>query len=125
MSKKTLDLNPLNSEEMIKPSELIEIKGSGHLTLQDRRVFNALVQNAWGPDLGIAGKWFSISTGDLRDTTERNTRLTDSLERLMRTICLVALKDGTEMRVAMLGTIKEGLSVGFYPASQIMMIMFG
>ena len=106
MNKKTLELNPHNSDEMLKPSELIEIKRTGHLTLQDRRVFNALVQNAWGPDLGIAGKWFSISTGELRDATDRNTRLTDSLEKLMRTICLVALKDGKEMRVAMLGTNK-------------------
>jgi hypothetical protein len=106
MNKKTLELKPHNSDEMIKPSELIEIRGTGHLTLQDRRVFNALVENAFGPDLGIAGKWFSISTGELKDATHRNTRLTDSIERLMRTICLVALKDGREMRLAMLGTNK-------------------
>ena len=106
MNKKTLELKPHNADEMIKPSELIEIRGTGHLTLQDRRVFNALVENAFGPDLGIAGKWFSISTGELKDTTHRNTRLTDSIERLMRTICLVALKDGREMRVAMLSTNK-------------------
>jgi len=106
MNKKTLELKPHNSDEMIKPSELIEIRGTGHLTLQDRRVFNALVENAFGPDLGIAGKWFSISTGELKDATHRNTRLTDSIERLMRTICLVALKDGREMRVAMLSTNK-------------------
>ena len=33
MNKKTLELKPHNSDEMIKPSELIEIRGTGHLTL--------------------------------------------------------------------------------------------
>ncbi len=42
MNKKTYELSGYESE-MIKPKELIEIKGAGPLTLQDRRVFNVLL----------------------------------------------------------------------------------
>jgi len=31
---------------MLKPRELVDLSGAGPLTLQDRRVFNELVQNA-------------------------------------------------------------------------------
>lgn len=88
MSKKTLELQPAHGE-MIKPQELMELSGTGALTLQDRRVFNKLIENAWGPNLGKPGHWFEIRTGDLRDATDRNKRLQDSIERLMRTICVV------------------------------------
>lgn len=102
--KKTLDLTP-TSGEMLKPKELIELHGSGPLTLQDRRVFNELVQNAWGPKLGQSGHWFEIDTGQLRDATDRNTRLSASIERLMRTICTVTSDDGsTELRTALLSS---------------------
>lgn len=92
--KKSLDLKPLPGE-MLKPRELIELNGTGPLSLQDRRVFNALIENAWGPKLGVGGHWFEISTGKLRDQTDRNTRLSASVERLMRTICVVRSSDGT------------------------------
>lgn len=91
---KTLDLTP-EPGEMLKPRELVELHGLGPLTLQDRRVFNALVDNAWGPKLGVSGHWFEIDTGQLRENTDRNARLSISLERLMRTICTVASEDGT------------------------------
>lgn len=78
---------------MLKPKELIELRGTGSLTLQDRRVFNALIENAWGPDLGRAGHWFEIATGSLRDATDRNKRLQDSIERLMQTISVVVESD--------------------------------
>lgn len=90
--KRTLDLTPLEGE-MLKPKELIDLKGTGSLTLQDRRVFNTLIENAWGSDLGKGGHWFEIATGDLRDATDRNTRLQDSIERLMQTIVVVVEKD--------------------------------
>jgi plasmid replication initiation protein len=86
--KRTLDLTPQDGE-MLKPKELLEIRGTGPLTLQDRRVFNTLVRHAWGPDLGKAGHWFEIPTGDLRDDTDRNKRLQDTIERLMQTIVVV------------------------------------
>lgn len=102
--KKTLELTP-TSGEMLKPRELIDLHGTGPLTLQDRRVFNELVQNAWGADLGKAGHWFEIDTGKLRDATDRNTRLTITVERLMRTICTVTSQDGqTELRTALLSS---------------------
>lgn len=102
---KTLDLTPL-SGEMLKPKELIDIRGSGPLTLADRRVYNLLIENAWGKNLGTVGHWFEISTGDLRDATDDNSRLKASLERLMQTICLVTDEDGNELRVALLSTNK-------------------
>jgi plasmid replication initiation protein len=86
--KRTLDLTP-RPGEMLKPKELMEIRGTGPLTLQDRRVFNTLVRYAWGPDLGKPGKWFEIPTGELRDDTDRNKRLQDTIERLMQTIVVV------------------------------------
>jgi plasmid replication initiation protein len=86
--KRTLDLTP-RPGEMLKPKELMEIRGTGPLTLQDRRVFNTLVRHAWGPDLGKPGKWFEIPTGELRDDTDRNKRLQDTIERLMQTIVMV------------------------------------
>lgn len=112
--KKTLDLTPM-AGEMLKPKELIELRRTGALTLQDRRVFNTLVDNAWGPNLGVAGHWFEISTGDLRDDTDRNTRLEDSIEKLMQTICVVVEQedDGRmfEMRTALLSTNKLEIDV--------------
>lgn len=102
--KRVLDLTPI-SGEMLKPRELVDLQGTGPLTLQDRRVFNELVQNAWGPDLGKGGQWFEIETGKLRDVTQRNSRLTTSIERLMRTICTVTSEDGkTELRTALLSS---------------------
>ena len=47
---KTTDLKPFDGQ-MIKPNELIEIKGTGPLTLADRRIFNVLLNNAWGLSL--------------------------------------------------------------------------
>jgi plasmid replication initiation protein len=102
--KRVLDLTP-TSGEMLKPRELVDLQGTGPLTLQDRRVFNELVENAWGPDLGKGGQWFEIDTGKLRDATQRNSRLTASIERLMRTICTVTSEDGkTELRTALLSS---------------------
>jgi plasmid replication initiation protein len=86
--KSILDLTAM-AGEMLKPKELIELKNTGSLTLQDRRVFNKLIENAWGPNLGRAGHWFQIPTAELRDATDRNKRLGDSVERLMQTICVV------------------------------------
>lgn len=102
--KRSLELIPLPGE-MLKPKELLELRGTGPLSLQDRRVFNALVENAWGPKLGVGGHWFEIDTGRLRDQTYRNFRLAASLERLMRTICVVRSDDGTvEERTALLSS---------------------
>jgi plasmid replication initiation protein len=102
--KRTLDLTPTHGE-MLKPRELIDLNGAGPLTLQDRRVFNELVQNAWGQDLGNAGHWFEIDTVHLHEATYRSNRLGQTLERLMRTICTVTSDDGlTELRTPLLSS---------------------
>jgi plasmid replication initiation protein len=104
--RKTLDLTP-NPGEMLKPVELIDLKRSGPLTLQDRRVFNILVQQAWGPKLGQPGVWFEIDTSALRSSTDRNTRLSETLERLMQTIVVVVDKTAQEeLRTPLLSTNK-------------------
>jgi plasmid replication initiation protein len=78
---------------MLKPKELLELKGTGALTLQDRRVFNTLVHHSWGPNLAKSGHWFEIPTADLRADTDRNKRLQDTIERLMQTIVVVVEED--------------------------------
>ena len=110
---RTLDLTP-ESGNMLKPRELIELRGTGPLTLQDRRVFNTLIENAWGPNLGKAGHWFEIDTGKLRDAAYRNSHLSDSLERLMRTICLAQRPDGSLLRTPLLSSneLKTGANSG-------------
>lgn len=106
MSKKTLEIEPATGE-FIKPAELVELSGTGALTLQDRRVFNKLIENAWGKNLGKPGHWFEIRTGELRDATDRNKRLQDSIERLMKTICVVIdEKKEFEIRTALLSSNK-------------------
>jgi len=111
MIKRTLDLTPLPGE-MLKPKELIELKNTGALTLQDRRVFNRLVENAWGPNLGKAGHWFEISTAELRDATDRNKRLGDSIERLMQTICIFVDEEAQlEHRTPLLSSNKLEITV--------------
>jgi len=104
--RKALELTPM-SGEMLKPKELIELHNTGALTLQDRRVFNILVQNAWGPKLGDSQHWFEIGTGELREGTDRNKRLKDTIERLMQTICVVVDDNGEfETRTPLLSSNK-------------------
>ncbi len=47
-NKRTLDVAP-NMGEMVKPAELIEVKGASRLTLADRRLFNVLLRHALPP----------------------------------------------------------------------------
>ena len=100
---KILELTPFHGE-MLKPKELIDNKGTGPLTLADRRVYNTLIENAWGKNLSTVGHRFEISTGDLRDATDDNSRLQESLKRLMQTICVVTDESGGTLQVALLST---------------------
>lgn len=99
MAKRTLDLTP-QPGEMLKPKELIEVRGTGRFTLEDRRLYNALVDNAWGPKLGQAGHVFEISTGDLRALVGDNQRLKKSLKVLMTT--LVEIEEPDRWRASQL-----------------------
>ena len=99
---RTLDIKPGHGE-MIKPAELIDVAGHSQLTLSDKRVYNALVANAFGPAMGERGREFQVRTADLRGTHKGNERLKDSIERLMKTIVRVRLADGQTRRVQLLG----------------------
>ena len=92
MIKRTLDLTP-QPGEMLKPKELIEVRGAGKFTLEDRRLYNALVDNAWGPRLGQPGHVFEISTSELRQLVGDNQRLKKSLRVLMTTLVEVEEPD--------------------------------
>lgn len=100
---KSITIRP-NTGEMIKPSELIEMRGIGPLTLHDRRTFNHLIAAAWGPDFTTPGKEFKIPTTFLKQPDERIERLIETVERLMQTIVVARQADGTEVRMQLLGT---------------------
>lgn len=104
MPKKTLDLTP-QPGEMLKPKELIEVRSAGRFTLEDRRLYNALVNNAWGPKLGQPGHVFEIPTSDLRQLVGDNQRLKKSLRALMTT--LVEVEEPDRWRVSQLLSAAE------------------
>jgi len=99
---KTLSLTPAPNE-MIKPGELIDIIGHGNLTLVDKRIYNMLIANAFGPTMARQGQEFRIETHILKGSHDSNDRIKDSVERLMRTIVRVRLPDGSTRRAALLG----------------------
>ena len=99
---RTLDVK-VNPGEMVKPSELIDVKGATGLSLHDRRIYNILLDNAFGPNLGIEGQRFEIDVADLRDSHDSNDRLVQSIEALMKTIVTVQRPDGSQDRVQLLG----------------------
>jgi len=105
MKKKTYELSGYESQ-MIKPKELIEVEGSGHLTLQDRRVFNILLNNAWSKSIINPGEKFTIDTAQLKEPGQTNQRLEKSIRKLMRTIIKSVRDDGEDMETQLLGPRK-------------------
>lgn len=99
---RTIDLVPTPGE-MLKPAELIDITGLGTLTLSARRLYNKLIEYAFGPEMGIPGQEWSIPISELRGTHKGNERLADSITALMQTIVVVRLSDGATRRVQLLG----------------------
>lgn len=89
--------------EMVKPVELIEVKGAAKLTLADRRLFNVLLLNAFGPELGSENRRFEIPLAELRETHDSNDRLVRSIEALMTTVVTIQRTDGSTDRVQLLG----------------------
>lgn len=75
-----------NRDGFPKAGELIEIRPQKELTLQDRRIFNLLIENA-GPRLAEDG-WHEIAIQKLRGGAQRHDseRVADSILRLMTTI---------------------------------------
>lgn len=91
MRFRTIDQKP-NGDEFAKARELIEIRGTGGLSLQDRRVMNVLYANA-GPKL-CDELDHVIGIAELRGTHKGGERVTDSIRRLMKTLVEVPTKDG-------------------------------
>lgn len=94
-----------NAGEMIKPKELIEIRKSGSLTLEDRRVFNILIQNAWGPNLADANFEHVIKTSDLNLNYNTSNKIRECLSRLRQTQISIQ-KDDEYIDIPLISTTK-------------------
>ena len=90
---RTVDLKA-RPGEMIKPAELIDISGAGSLSLFASKVYNRLIQNAFGPDMASEGYTFQIRLAELRGLHNANDRLRPNLKALQKTIVTAKLSDG-------------------------------
>lgn len=102
--KKTVDLR-VRPGEMIKPAELIDISGAGGLSLFASKVYNRLLQNAFGPDMAQEGYTFQIRLAELRGLHNANDRIRPNLKALQTTIVTARLSDGRTRQVQLLGGI--------------------
>lgn len=85
---RTLDARP-TGESLVKPGELVDLMEVTPLTLNDRRIYNQLLENAWDAiDKPVS---HVIAKAQLRGSHNSNDRVGDSLERLMRAIVKVAV----------------------------------
>jgi hypothetical protein len=75
-----------NSQDgFVKPGELIDIRAGVDLSLQDRRIFNLLIENAWS-EIG-EDKPHRIAMNRLRGVHHRGSeRVSDSVKTLMTTL---------------------------------------
>lgn len=89
--------------EVIKPAELIEVRGGEKITLAARRIYNQLLANAFGPDMAAEGQEFSISFSELRGNHTSNDRVTEAVLSLMQTVVRVRMSDSSERNVQLLG----------------------
>ena len=102
-SIRTVGARP-NAESLIKPGELVDLVEVTPLTLNDRRIYNQLLENAW--DAIDKPVTHVIAKSSLRGSHNSNDRVGESLERLMSAIVKVAvLWDGEPAieRVQLLG----------------------
>lgn len=86
---RTIDVEP-NEHMLIKPGELIDIVELSPLTLQDRRIYNLLILNAW--DSITEPKEHRIHKRDLRGSHHTNERVGDSLLRLMGAVAQLRIE---------------------------------
>lgn len=86
---RTKDARP-NAESLIKPGELVDLVEVTPLTLNDRRIYNQLLENAW--DAIDKPVTHVIAKSSLRGNHNSNDRVGDSLERLMSAIVKVSVK---------------------------------
>lgn len=100
---RTVDVRP-TAESLVKPGELIDVVEVTPLTLNDRRVYNLLLENAW--DAIDKNVEHVISKSALRGSHNSNDRVGESVERLMSAIVRVKIvRDGEPHveRVQLLG----------------------
>lgn len=86
---RTVDVEP-DEHMLIKPGELIDIVELSPLTLQDRRIYNLLILNAW--DSITEPKEHRIHKRELRGTHHTNERVGDSLLRLMGAVAQLRIE---------------------------------
>lgn len=100
---RTIEARP-NTESLIKPGELVDLIEVTPLSLNDRRIYNQLLENAWEAiDKPVT---HIIAKSALRGSHNSNDRVGESLERLMSAIVKVAvIWDGESAieRVQLLG----------------------
>lgn len=109
MVTRTKDVRP-NAATLVKPGELIDVIEVTPLTLNDRRIYNVLLENAW--DAIDKKVEHVISKADLRGSHNSNDRVGESIERLMSAIVRVKVtRDGQAHleRVQLLGGNVESL----------------
>lgn len=80
-----------NTDGFVKPGELVDIRSGAELSLQDRRIFNLLIENAWSRIGEDTVHRISLST--LRGPHHRGSeRVADSIKTLMTTLVEVPAK---------------------------------
>jgi Initiator Replication protein len=90
VSHRTIDQKP-GGDDFAKARELIEIRGTGGLSLHDRRVMNVLYANAGQRLCDDVAHVISIAS--LRGLHKGGERVKDSILQLMKTVVQVPTKD--------------------------------
>lgn len=103
-NNKTISLKPRQGE-MIKPAELIDISGAGGLSLFASKIYNRLIQNAFGPDMAKEKHTFQISLAELRGLHNANDRVRPCLKDLQTTVVTAKMTNGITRQVQLLGGI--------------------
>ena len=100
--RKIIHLRP-SADEIIKPSELIQITGHQSLTLSARRAISILWHNAHRQGIE-EGKDYTVPLADLRtDRKKGNEWIEEAIVLLMQTILTVKLSGNRTRRVQFLG----------------------
>lgn len=104
MKARTVDLRT-RPGEIIKPAELIDISGAGGLSLLASKVYNRLIQHAFGPDMLHEGYTFQIRLTELTGLHKGNGRIQPALKDLQTTVVTAQLSNGRTRQVQLLGGI--------------------
>jgi hypothetical protein len=91
---------PDDLSSIVKPEELIDIIEMSPLTLQDRRIYNLLIGNAWNDIMGK--KLHEISRLELTQYVDSNNQdIAASLRRLMSAIVVVKVRNNKNGKPSM------------------------